>query len=123
MIKKRISWLLVAVLLIGCVSVTAGAAGRASGKFDFTVAAGQLKAANTGFPMSAGETVTINATYLPISADIDFGLVDKNGTFYYLKGQNGAFNKEIEISVSGTYTFAVRNNSSVDVDVTGFVQY
>lgn len=73
--------------------------------------------------MSAGETITINATYMPTTADVDFGLIDKNGVFHYLKGENGAFNQEIEIPENGTYTFAVRNNSNVSVDVTGFVKY
>ena len=73
--------------------------------------------------MAAGETVTINATYSPSSANIDFGLVDKNGDFHYLKGKNGAFNEKIEIPENGTYTFAIRNNSDVAVDVTGYVNY
>lgn len=121
--KKTLCSLLTVVLLISCFAGTVNAAGRASGKFDITVSAGELKPAKTGFPMAAGETVTISAAYSPSSADIDFGLIDKNGTFYYLKGENGAFNKRIEIPENGTYTFAVRNNSDVSVNVTGFVTY
>lgn len=102
---------------------TVNAAERAMGKFDVTVKAGELKPAKTGFPMAAGETVTINATYSPSSADVDFGLVDKNGRFHYLKGENGAFNEKIEIPQNGTYTFAIRNNSDVDIEVTGYVNY
>lgn len=123
MMKKLMCSLLTLLLLISCFAVTVNATARASGKFDITVAAGESMAAKTGFPMAAGESVTINATYLPFSADVDFGLVDKNGTFYYAKGENGSFNKSIEIAKSGTYTFAVRNNSSISVDVTGFVNY
>jgi hypothetical protein len=121
--KKTLCSLLTVVLLISCFAGTVNAAERASGKFDITVMAGELKPAKTGFPMAAGETVTINATYSPSSADIDFGLIDKNGAFHYLKGENGAFNKKIEIPGNGTYTFAVRNNSDVSVNVTGFVNY
>lgn len=121
--KKTLCLLLTVVLLISCFAGTVNAAERASGKFDITVMAGELKPAKTGFPMAAGETVTINATYSPSSADIDFGLIDKNGAFHYLKGENGAFNKKIEIPGNGTYTFAVRNNSDVSVNVTGFVKY
>lgn len=121
--KKTLCSLLTVVLLISCFAGTGNAAERASGKFDITVMAGELKPAKTGFPMAAGETVTINATYSPSSADIDFGLIDKNGAFHYLKGENGAFNKKIEIPGNGTYTFAVRNNSDVSVNVTGFVNY
>ena len=50
-------------------------------------------------------------------------IIDKTGAFHYLKGENGAFNKKIEIPGNGTYTFAVRNNSDVSVNVTGFVKY
>ena len=121
--KKTLCSLLTVVLLISCFAGTVNAAERASGKFDITVMAGELKPAKTGFPMAAGETVPINATYSPSSADIDFGLIDKNGAFHYLKGENGAFNKKIEIPGNGTYTFAVRNNSDVSVNVTGFVKY
>ena len=73
--------------------------------------------------MAAGETVTINAAYSPSSADVDFGLVDKNGRFYYAEGKNGTFNEKIEIAVSGTYTFAIRHKSDVDIEVTGYVNY
>ena len=125
--KKMLCSLLTVVLLVSCfVSCFAGtvnAAARASGKFDVTVKAGELKPAKTGFPMAAGETVTINAAYSPSSADVDFGLVDKNGRFYYAEGKNGTFNEKIEIAVSGTYTFAIRNNSDVDIEVTGYVNY
>lgn len=37
--------------------------------------------------------------------------------------KNGIFSEAIEISVRGNYTFAVRNNSNVAVDVTGYVNY
>ena len=111
--KKMLCSLLTVVLLVSCFAGTVNAAARASGKFDVTVKAGELKPAKTGFPMAAGETVTINAAYSPSSADVDFGLVDKNGTF----------NEKIEIAVSGTYTFAIRNNSDVDIEVTGYVNY
>lgn len=121
--KKLMCSVLTVLLLVCCFSGTVEAAAFASGKFDMTVAAGELKPSKVGFPMAAGETVTISATYYPFDADIDFGLVDRNGAFHYLKGEKGSFNESIEIPASGTYTFAVRNNSDVSVDVTGFVNY
>lgn len=121
--KKKLYSLVAIILLVGCFSLTAHAAINASGRFTITVGAGELRAASTGFPMAAWETVTINATYSPASADVDFGLVDRNGTFYHLAGENGVFSKTIEIAESGTYIFAVRNNSNVSVAITGFVNY
>ena len=107
--KKMLCSLLTVLLLVSCFAGTVNAAERAMGKFDVTVKAGELKPAKTGFPMAAGETVTINATYSP--------------RFHYLKGENGAFNEKIEIPQNGTYTFAIRNNSDVDIEVTGYVNY
>ena len=85
--------------------------------------AGKEERAKTSFPLESGEIVTINATYSPLDADVDFGLVDEEGTFYHIPGKNGSFSQSIEISVRGNFTFAVRNNSNVSVDVTGFVNY
>lgn len=79
--KKLMCSLLTLLLLMNCFAMTVSAAAQASGKFDITVPAGESMAAKTGFPMAAGETVTITAAYSPSSADVDFGLVDKNGTW------------------------------------------
>ena len=43
--------LLTVLLLVSCFAGTVNAAGRASGKFDITVMAGELKPARTGFPI------------------------------------------------------------------------
>lgn len=86
--KKMLCSLLTVLLLVSCFAGTVNAAERAMGKFDVTVKAGELKPAKTGFPMAAGETVTINATYSPGSADVDFGLVPEQETSH--AGQAGA---------------------------------
>lgn len=62
--KKMLCSLLTVLLLVSCFAGTVNAAERAMGKFDVTVKAGELKPAKTGFPMAAGETVTINATFV-----------------------------------------------------------
>ena len=46
--------------------------------------AGKEERAKTSFPLESGEIVTINATYSPLDADVDFGLVDEEGTLYHL---------------------------------------
>ena len=96
---------------------------RATGKFDFKIPAKTLMKASSSFPMDYGETVTITASYAPASASVDFGLIDSDGLFYPVKGSNGTINQTIRIDLKGTYTFAVRNNSSYEVDVSGFVTY
>ena len=67
--------------------------------------------------------MTIEANYSPWSASVDFGLIAPDGLFYPVRGQNGSIYKIIEIDTHGYYTFAIRNNSNVNISVSGFVNY
>ena len=133
-LKKYLCLLLACISIFSCVSVPAVAADiegqateiterRATGKFDFEISAKSMRKASTSFPMEYGETVTITASYSPASASVDFGLIDSDGLFYPVPGSNGSINQTIRIDLRGTYTFAVRNNSSYEVTVSGFVNY
>ncbi len=138
-VGKVLSCFLVGVMLAGSVGGSASAAEvkqgvlteqviememeRASGSFNMTVPAKSTLKADKSFPLEAGETVTIKATYSPFSASVDFGLVDPDGIFHYLRGSNGTFDKTIKVDKRGNYLFAVRNNSSGSVSVSGFVNY
>lgn len=82
-----------------------------------------VKKADTTFFLEADETVTVNFAYTPKSASVEFGLIAPNGRFYYVTGQNGSINQTISISERGEYRFAVCNNSSNIVSVSGFVEY
>ena len=73
--------------------------------------------------IEAGETVTIKATYTPFSASVDFGLIAPDGYFYYLNSDDGSFDETIKVDERGNYTFAVQNNSSKAVSVSGYVNY
>ena len=83
--KKFFSLLLVLVICLNSVSMTAMAAesephtkanvARATGRFSMDVPGGALVKASSSFPLEAGETVTIKATYTPFSASVDFGLI------------------------------------------------
>lgn len=95
---------------------------RASGEFEMTVSAKTKAIADSSFPLEAGETVRINASYSP-DGSVDFGLVDEDGIFHYINVKNGSIDKTIQISERGNYKFQVRNNSSVAVKVKGFVTY
>lgn len=95
----------------------------ATNSFSMTVAAESLVAANSSFSLMVGETVTIKASYAPFTASVDFGLLDSNGVFHYFNVTNGSIDKTIEISTSGQYTLVVRNNSTDEVKVSGFVNY
>lgn len=50
-------------------------------------------------------------------------MIDSDGRFYYISVKEGSFNQAIRISQSGSYTVAIRNNSSQTVCVVGFVNY
>ena len=51
-----------------------------------------------------GETVTIQASYSPFSASVDFGLVAPDGKFYYFNVTDGSIDETIEVDESGNYT-------------------
>ena len=138
--RKVLCKLMICAVVIGCLGMNAGAVyacedvalkrfelaeniSRATGAFETEVAGNTTVAAGSSFLMDVGETVTIDATYSPRSASVDFGLIAPDGLFYPVRGQNGSINKTIEIVERGNYTFAIRNNSSVEISVSGFVNY
>lgn len=132
-VLKRCFCMLLVVALVGCLGMEAGAVQtaddvspaieRASGRFSMDVYKNEVVAADTSFPLEIGETVSINASYSPRSASVDFGLIAPDGLFYPCRAQNGRFDKTIEVDQRGYYTLAVRNNSSFDIYVSGFVTY
>ena len=87
------------------------------------IPANTLATASTSFPLEAGETVSINAVYTPRTADLSFGLIAPDGYFYSMPATNGNFDETIEVDQSGQYTLAVRNRSSEEVSVSGYVYY
>ena len=125
-LKKHFCLVLACITIFGCFSVPAAAADvgeqrtaiterRATGKFDFEIPGKTM--------MKASSSFTITASYVPASASMDFGLIDSDGTFYPVRASDGSINQTIRIDLKGTYTFAVRNNSSYEVAVSGFVNY
>lgn len=89
-VKKIFGSILAGVLIVSRVSMSANAADiapknfehrdrvielsleRASGSFNMTVPAKSILRADKSFPLEAGETVTIKATYSPFSASVDY---------------------------------------------------
>ncbi len=100
-----------------------GIAPLATNSFSMSIPAKTKAVANMSFPLMAGETVTIKASYAPFSASIDFGLIAPDGKFYYFNITNGSIDKTIKVSESGSYTLQIRNNSDGEVKVSGFVNY
>lgn len=96
---------------------------RASGSINMNVPGNSIFTANQTFPLEVGEKIIISASYSPKFASMDFGIISADNMFYFITISNGSINKSIEISERGNYIFAVRNNSSDTVTVTGFVEY
>lgn len=133
-LKKICCLLLACAVSAGCLGMNVGAVQledqaesmtieRASGRFSMEVYKHEVVSADTSFPLEVGETVTINAVYSPSSASVDFGLIAPDGLFYSIRAQKGSFNETIEVDQRGYYTLAIRNNSDVNISVSGFVTY
>lgn len=67
--------------------------------------------------------MTIKATYTPFSASVDFGLIAPVGISIISMPTTEALMRPIKVDERGNYTFAVQNNSSKAVSVSGYVNY
>ena len=138
-LKRFFCVVLVCMLFVGLVGMPVGATkledtvsenamlnfmlSRATGSFNMTIPAKTKLSASTSFPLAAGETVTIKASYSPFSASVDFGLIAPNGVYYYFNVTDGSIDKTIQVPESGDYTLQIRNNADIEVDVTGVVNH
>ena len=73
--------------------------------------------------LDKNDIVTFNCTYSPKDADVEFGLISPTGVFFHTNGSNGQINTSVNITKRGSYTVAVRNNSSQTVTVDGTIRY
>ena len=121
---KKLFALLLSVFIALSIFVSAFAVTqRATNRVNITAMPNKTATIGTSLSMEADETVTINCTYSPRAADVDFGLITPRGTFVFVEGEDGNCNQTIQVSQTGDYYFAVRNNSSNDVEVLGYVYY
>ena len=96
---------------------------RATETYYIKISANTLSKASSSFSMSAGETITIDATYSPSTAKLDVGLIASDGSFHYFTATGGRISKTIRMEEAGTYTLAFQNNASYKVTVSGSVNY
>ena len=96
---------------------------RATQRIDADIAAGKTVKDVAAYPLEVGDVVTMNLTFSPAEADMDFGLIAPDKKFYSFKGSEGSFKENIQVSMTGTYYLAIRNNSQYTVSVVGFVYY
>ena len=96
---------------------------RATGKFSMEIPGNTAVQASSSFPLEAGETVTIKATYSPFSASVDFGLIAPDGLFYGVNTTNGSFDETIQVEQKGHYTLSICNYSSLEISLSVFINY
>ena len=107
-------------------SVVRGRSGnmsRATGRIEWSIPSETVMKADNAYSLEADEIVTINCTYSPRTADIDFGFITQDDTFHFTSGSNGNIKINIKIEETGKYCFAVRNNEDKTVEVLGYVYY
>lgn len=116
--------LLFSILLAFSVTISAAAiAPRATNRVNTTIQPDSIVRVGTSLSMEADELVTINCTYSPRTADVDFGLITPSSDFIFVRGEDGDCSRTIQVGQTGNYYFAVRNNTSRTVEVLGYVYY
>lgn len=121
---KKVFTLELSILLIFSVTISAAAtATRATNRVNTDIQPDSIVRVGTPLSMEADELITINCTYSPRTADVDFGLITPRNTFIFVEGEDGDCNQTIQVSQTGNYYFAVRNNTSRTVEVLGYVYY
>ncbi len=96
---------------------------RATEQINADIPSGVIIKNATPYSLEADNIVTMNLTFSPSSANMDFGLIAPDKKFYYFKGADGLFRKNIQVNETGTYYLAIRNNSKNTVSVLGFIYY
>ena len=96
---------------------------QTTGSINSNIPANSMAIVSKTFSLEIGKTVTINCSYSPSSASVDFGVIAPDGYFYFLNVEGGSINRSIKVNQSGSYAVAIRNNSSNAVQVVGFVNY
>lgn len=129
--RKLICMVLTCILALGFISVPVKAAEEsvgviqpfASSSFHFSIPGKSQMNADTPFLLAEGETIKIDATYTPTSADVEVILFMPDGTIRQFSGVDGDIYKTIRVSENGSYTLGFRNNSDVEVVLDGEVYY
>lgn len=96
---------------------------RASRPIQMSIPAHKVITVKQTISLDKNNIVTFNCTYSPKDADVEFGLISPTGVFFHTNGSNGKINTSVNITKRGSYTVAVRNNSSQTVTVDGTIRY
>ena len=121
---KKLFALLLSIFIALSISASALAVTqRATNRINITINPDRMATVGTPVSMERDETFTINCTYSPRTADVDFGIITPQNMFAAVKGENGNCYQIIRVTETGNYYFAIRNNTSEPVEVLGYVYY
>lgn len=96
---------------------------RVTSSIRMDVPAGETNKSSSKVSLDVGDTVTFDCVYSPASANVNYGVIAPDGRFYSLNTNSGRLNRAIRVSQRGSYSLAVRNNSTSTISVSGFVRY
>lgn len=130
--KRFVAALLFCILLFGCSFIPASATEapdsgtvmlRVSGKLNHSFSDNRITPIGQSFFLAADDIIQYDCTYTPSSASVDFGYINPNGEFCFKRCTSGSISRSFQVASAGSYTLAIRNNSSQSVTVTGTVKY
>ena len=78
---------------------------RATSRIEWNISPDTVMKADTAYSLEADEIVTINCTYSPRTANLDFGFITQDDTFHFTSGSNGSIKTNIQIDKTGKYYF------------------
>lgn len=123
--KKLIFVLLACLFVVSSEEMNAQAGsvdaeGYAFASFSTSISARSLFEAEGEISLRVGNLVKIEANYSPVGS-LDVGLIDSDGIFHYVTVDNGTISEILRIEENGDYIFAIRNNSSKEIRITGTI--
>lgn len=92
-------------------------------KISVSIPANTAVQIKTGFSLEVGESVTIKASYSPFTASLQYGLMGSDHLFYGYSSSDGKIDDVLTVAQAGVYYVVLKNNSSVPVSVTGYINY
>ena len=121
---KKVFGIILSIFIVTTATISAAAISpRATKRVNTIIPADSIVKVGTPLSMEANELITINCTYSPRTADVDFGLRTPQNKFVYISGENGDCYQVIRVTETGSYYFAIRNNTSEPVEVLGYLYY
>lgn len=70
---------------------------------------------------SPGESVTVSISWTPTDSNVNVGLEDSAGTYYYLTCTGGSCSKTFQINEGDEFYVRIRNRGPNDINYSGYI--